>query len=71
MFVDIDMATSRVSSSTRKSCIWSFFTVCAVDETKAVCNTCGEKFSQGGKTAKTYTMLLLLNKNLKILNFNY
>ncbi len=39
----------------RKSTIWKFFSICAVDESKAICSTCGEKISRGGKSAKTYT----------------
>ena len=43
------MATSR------KSCIWNFYSICATDESKAICATCKERISRGGKSAKTYT----------------
>ena len=43
------------TASSRKSCIWSFFSICSIDESKAICGTCGERISRGGKCAKTYT----------------
>ena len=43
------------TGTTRKSCIWNFYSICAIDESKAICATCGEKISRGGKSAKTYT----------------
>lgn len=35
-----------------QSCIWDYFCVCPVDNTKAVCNSCHKEVSRGGKTAK-------------------
>ena len=43
------------TGTNHKSCIWNFYSICAIDESKAICATCREKISRGGKSAKTYT----------------
>ena len=43
------------TGTSRKSCIWNFYLICAIDELKAFCATYGEKISRGGKSAKTCT----------------
>ena len=46
----------------KEECSVAFFEICAADETKAVCNTCGEKISRGGKNFTTSN----LKKHLKL-----
>ena len=47
--------STMATASSCKSCIWSFFSICSIDESKAICAMCGETISRGGKCAKTYT----------------
>ena len=38
----------------KKSIIWTFFSICETDNTKAICGTCQEKVSHGGKSSKSF-----------------
>ena len=50
--------------ATKKSEVWNFFTISATDDSKAVCEDCGEKVARRGESPKTFTTSNL-RKNLK------
>ena len=50
--------------ATRKSEVWNFFSISATDDSKAVCEDCGEKVARGGESPKTFTTSNL-RKHLK------
>ena len=54
-----------MAESRRKSCVWNFFKISASDESKAVCDTCGDNISRGGKCSKTFTTSNL-KKHMKL-----
>ena len=43
-----------MAASRRKSFVWQHFTISATDDSKAVCNQCGDEISRGGKNRKSF-----------------
>ena len=54
------MSTCAMSSSTRKSEVWEFFSINLVNESKVIC-ICDTKVSRGGKVAKDFNNLIPLS----------
>ena len=52
-----------MAESRKKSCVWNFFKISASDESKAVCDTCGDNMSRERKCSKTTS---ILNKHMKL-----
>ena len=54
---DIEIVLPSAEAATekrKKSIIWTFFSICETDNTKAICGTCQEKMSRGGKSSKSF-----------------
>uniref|UniRef100_A0A1X7UC61 BED-type domain-containing protein n=1 Tax=Amphimedon queenslandica TaxID=400682 RepID=A0A1X7UC61_AMPQE len=56
---------STSSERKKKSAIWAFYSVSPNDSSKAVCHTCKEQVSRGGKTSRSFNTTNL-RKHLEI-----
>lgn len=50
-----------MAASKKRSGIWKYFTINSVDESHVNCNTCSNKISRGGSTARSYGTTALVN----------
>ncbi|KAL3867701.1 hypothetical protein ACJMK2_040568 [Sinanodonta woodiana] len=60
------MSTPKLSSK-----IWDFFTINAVDETKANCDICNKKLQRGGRNARSFGTSALINHLRSFHHFEY